>query len=132
MRVEHYKLLYFGMFVINFAFPMLILMSRDAKRHAGILTFVGLVILAGHWLDVWIMVMGGSMGPTASIGAMEIGMAVLFLGLFVRVVLVKLSQSPLVAKNHPFMDRSEEHTLNSSHVRISYAVFCLKKKNKNT
>src|SRR5436305_12020997 len=25
--------------------------------------------------------------------------------------------------------RSEEHTLNSSHVRISYAVFCLKKKN---
>src|SRR5690606_41179132 len=27
--------------------------------------------------------------------------------------------------------RSEEHTLNSSHVKISYAVFCLKKK-KNT
>src|SRR5688500_19974494 len=25
--------------------------------------------------------------------------------------------------------RSEEHTLNSSHVSISYAVFCLKKKN---
>jgi len=111
MRVEHYKLLYFGMFIINFAFPMLILMSRDAKRHAGILTFVGLVILAGHWLDVWIMVMGGSMGPTASIGAMEIGMAVLFLGLFVRVVLVKLSQTPLVAKNHPFMDESLHHEI---------------------
>src|SRR6266498_4355150 len=26
--------------------------------------------------------------------------------------------------------RSEEHTSNSSHVRISYAVFCLKKKKK--
>src|SRR5947209_10000365 len=26
--------------------------------------------------------------------------------------------------------RSEEHTLNSSHANISYAVFCLKKKNK--
>ena len=25
--------------------------------------------------------------------------------------------------------RSEEHSLNSSHRRISYAVFCLKKKN---
>src|SRR5204863_3163054 len=25
-------------------------------------------------------------------------------------------------------NRSEEHTLNSSHVEISYAVFCLKKK----
>src|SRR3712207_8718168 len=26
-------------------------------------------------------------------------------------------------------ERSEEHTLNSSHANISYAVFCLKKKN---
>src|SRR3989442_7466133 len=28
------------------------------------------------------------------------------------------------------LQRSEEHTSNSSHVRISYAVFCLKKKRK--
>src|SRR5690625_7097486 len=28
--------------------------------------------------------------------------------------------------------RSEEHTSESSHVAISYAVFCLKKKNKTT
>src|SRR5262245_64911049 len=28
--------------------------------------------------------------------------------------------------------RSEEHTLNSSHLGISYAVFCLKKKKKKT
>ena len=27
------------------------------------------------------------------------------------------------------LERSEEHTLNSSHITISYAVFCLKKKN---
>src|SRR3712207_7809150 len=29
-----------------------------------------------------------------------------------------------------FTSRSEEHTLNSSHANISYAVFCLKKKKK--
>src|SRR5690606_41796646 len=31
---------------------------------------------------------------------------------------------------HPaaLLGRSEEHTLNSSHVKISYSVFCLKKK----
>src|SRR5437899_6456035 len=32
---------------------------------------------------------------------------------------------------HHFGERSEEHSLNSSHLGISYAVFCLKKK-KNT
>ncbi len=67
--------------------------------------------MAGHWLDVWIMVMGGSMGPTASIGFMEIGLAVLFCGLFVRVILLKLSQSPLVSKNHPFLDESLHHEI---------------------
>jgi len=51
------------------------------------------------------------MGPTASIGFLEIGMAVLFLGLFVRVILVKLSQSPLVSKNHPFLDESLHHEI---------------------
>src|SRR5256885_5955929 len=29
-----------------------------------------------------------------------------------------------------YIERSEEHTLNSSHLVISYAVFCLKKKKK--
>src|SRR5438874_4530529 len=32
--------------------------------------------------------------------------------------------------NHVVNNRSEEHRLNSSHVEISYAVFCLKKKKK--
>src|SRR2546427_7776806 len=30
------------------------------------------------------------------------------------------------------LDRSEEHTSDSSHSQISYAVFCLKKKTKTT
>src|SRR5690606_41505232 len=30
--------------------------------------------------------------------------------------------------NETYVCRSEEHTLNSSHVKTSYAVFCLKKK----
>src|SRR5688572_33044956 len=32
--------------------------------------------------------------------------------------------------NRNFQGRSEEHSLNSSHSQISYAVFCLKKKKK--
>ena len=90
---------------------MLILMSRDAKRNAGILTFVGIVILVGHWLDTWVMVMGGSMGPTAHMGLLEIGMGLLFLGVFIRVVLNNLSKSPLTAKNHPFLDESLHHEI---------------------
>lgn len=111
MRIENYKLVYFGMFFINFAFPMLILMSRDAKRNAGILAFVGIVILIGHWLDVWVMVMGGSMGPTAHFGFMEYGLAFIFTGLFVKVVLNSLSKAALTPKNHPYLDESLHHEI---------------------
>jgi len=110
-RIENYKVLYFGMFIVNFVFPMLILMSRDAKRHLGALVFVGFIIIIGHWLDVWIMVMGGAMGPLASIGFLEVGMALFFFGLFIRVVLVKLSKAPLISKNNPYMDESLHHEI---------------------
>jgi hypothetical protein len=110
-RIADYQFIYFFMFLINFAFPMLILMSRDAKRHAGILTFVGLVILAGHWLDVYIMVSAGSMGANAHIGAIEIGMAVMIAGLFIRVLLTNLTKAPLSPVNHPFLDESVHHEI---------------------
>lgn len=110
-RIENFKILYFGMFFINFAFPMLILMSRDAKRHAGILIFVGLIILAGHWVDVYLMFAGGSMGATAKIGLIEIGMALLLLGVFIRIVLTNLTKAPLMPVNHPFLDESMHHDI---------------------
>jgi hypothetical protein len=110
-RIETFKGLYFGMFFINFAFPMLLLMSRDAKRHAGILTTVGIIVLAGHWVDAYLMFMGGSMGHHAYIGAMEIGMALLFLGFFIRMILTNLTKAPLTPVNHPFLDESIHHEI---------------------
>lgn len=111
MRIENFKFLYFAMFIINFAFPMLILMSRDAKRNFGILTFVGLIILTGHWLDVYIMVSAGSLGANATIGFIEVGMALMVLGSFVFVILRNLTKAPLTPVNHPFLDESVHHDI---------------------
>lgn len=110
-RIEHFKGMYFGMFFINFAFPMLLLMSRDAKRHAGVLTAVGMIIFAGHWVDVYLMVTGGSLGKHAKFGLLEIGMPFLFVGFFIRVILTNLSKKPLMPVNHPFLDESLHHEI---------------------
>jgi hypothetical protein len=111
MRIENFKGLYFGMFLVNFAFPMLILMSRDAKRNVGILTFVGLIILAGHWVDVYVMISAGSLGANARIGALEIGLVLLFTGAFIRILLMNLSKAPLTPVHHPFLDESVHHEI---------------------
>lgn len=110
-RIDNYQLMYFGMFVINFAFPMLLLMSREAKRHSGILTIVGIIILIGHWMDAYIMVFAGSMGAAAKIGWMEIGMVLLMTGIFIRIILSNLTKAPLTPVNHPFLDESIHHEI---------------------
>ncbi|MFM7667313.1 MAG: quinol:cytochrome C oxidoreductase [Bacteroidota bacterium] len=111
MRIENFKFLYFAMFLINFAFPMLILMSRDAKRNYGVLTFVGIIILIGHWLDVYLMISAGSLGANAKIGLLEIGLLILCAGLFIRIILTNLSKAPLMPVNHPFLDESVHHEI---------------------
>tara|TARA_B110000285_G_scaffold96689_1_gene110352 strand:- start:924 stop:1286 length:363 start_codon:yes stop_codon:yes gene_type:complete len=111
MRIENFQFLYFGMFIVNFAFPMLLLMSREAKRHAGTLTVIGIIILLGHWMDVYVMVSGGSMGATASIGMLEIGMLVLMAGIFIRIILHNLTKAPLSVVNHPYLDESIHHEI---------------------
>lgn len=110
-RIEDYKVMYFGMFMVNFIFPMLILMSRDAKRNTGIITFVGLVILAGHWMDVYLMVVVGSMGPTSHFGIFELGVVILVLGVFLRVILGNLAKAPLTPVHHPYLDESIHHEI---------------------
>ena len=108
-RIDHFKFMYFGMFLINFAFPMLLLMSRDAKRHAGVLTIVGVIIIIGHWFDVYIMISAGSLGAKAKVGFMEVGMALLAAGFFIRMILKNLTKAPLTPVNHPFLDESIHH-----------------------
>jgi hypothetical protein len=108
-RYENYKSIYWIMFIINFTLPMVILMSRDAKRNPKILIGIGSIIFIGHWLDVFVMVMPATMFENWQFGALEIGMFLAFLGLFLHVVLRALSKSPLSVKNHPYLEESIHH-----------------------
>lgn len=110
-RIHDHKFLYFGMFLINFALPMVLLMSREAKRHAGILTAVGAVILVGHWIDVFVMIAPAGIGAHASITALEIGLFLIFGALFAFVVLNSLSKAPLIPQKHPMLDESIHHEI---------------------
>jgi hypothetical protein len=110
-RIEYYKVPFFTMFVVNFVLPMVLLMSRDAKRNPKFLIGVATIIFLGHWVDVWLLVMPGVMGGNAHLGWMDVGMFLGFLGLFVFVVLNALTKAPLVPVNHPYLDESVHHQI---------------------
>jgi len=102
-RFDQYKLMFLLMIAMNFVFPILVIMSRDAKRVPGLVMFAGIFIIIGHWLDMFIMVMPGAVGNLYNIGLVEIGGFILFAGLFILVVFSNLAKAPLLQKNHPML-----------------------------
>jgi len=106
-RIEHYKLPFFGMLILNFIFPFLVLMNSDYKRIPWFIIMAGLVILFGHYVDVFNMIMPATVGDRWFIGLPEISAILLFLGLFILVVFYALSKAPLKAKGNPFIKESE-------------------------
>ena len=105
-RINDFKWLFFGIFFTNFLFPMVILIARDAKRQVGYLITVGCIIFLGHWFDVYMMIIPGSIGH-AHFGFVEIGMFLGFLGLFLFVVFRAFSKAPMTVENHPFLEESK-------------------------
>lgn len=97
--------------VINFLAPLLLLVDRDAKRKQNMMLFVAILLIAGHWLDYYIMVMPGTVEENRSFGIIELGTAIGFAGLFSFLVLGRLSKYALAPKNHPLLDESLHHQI---------------------
>ena len=106
---DHYAPVFYINLIINFFFPFLVLMTRDAKRHSRILKVVCPAVVFGHWLDFYLMVSPGTVGHNGGFGFLEIGLILIYLSAFLFVALNALSKAPLFAKNHPMFNESLHH-----------------------
>lgn len=108
-RIEDYGLLFFGMVALNFIFPLLLLMNSDFKRINWFVVMTGIIILVGHYLDVYVMVMPATVGESWFIGIPELSALAFFGGLFIFVVFNSISKAPLLVKRNPFVKESEHY-----------------------
>lgn len=106
-RIQLYNLPFFGAVVMNFVFPLLILINTDFKRLSWVIVMAGVVILLGHYVDFFNMIMPGTVGDKWFIGVPEIASILFFLGLFIFVVFNALTKAPLLAKRNPFIEESK-------------------------
>jgi len=107
MRIQVYNLPFFGAVVMNFLFPVLILINTDFKRITWILVMASIVILLGHYVDFFNMIMPGTVGGSWFIGIPEIASLLFFLGLFIFVVFTALTKAPLLPKRNPYIEESK-------------------------
>jgi hypothetical protein len=93
---------FLGGLVINWIIPFGALMSARSKRNPRVLATVCIIVLAGHWLDLFIMVMP-SKGGAPRFGVIELGLALGCAALVGLVFVINLSRAPLVPTGDPVL-----------------------------
>ncbi len=109
IRIQEYRVLFFGMLVLNFVFPILMLMNSDFKRVPWLVVITGIIVLIGHYIDVYLLVMPSTVGHHYHFGIPEIAAVCFFLGLFIFVVGTSLGKTSLKPENDPFIRESENY-----------------------
>ena len=104
-----YRGIFYINLIINFVCPILILMTRDSKRNYTIMTFMAVLIIFGHWLDFYQMIMASISKDHVTIGWWDFGIAAIFVGLIIFFVGRFIASKPLVPKYHPFLKESIIH-----------------------
>lgn len=104
-----YSVIFYANFIINFVMPILILMARPSKRNYFTVTFMAMVIIFGHWLDFFQMIMPGPLGENWHINWYEIGIFMGFAGILIFTVSRTLAKASLIPHNNVLLKETMVH-----------------------
>ncbi len=105
-----WKIFFFLNIILNWAIPFFVLMPDKTKQSKQVIVFVCLLLIIGQWVDLYLQIIPGTVGKF-SIGLIEIGIFIGYVGLFTLVVTRALSLYPLIPKKHPYLNESMNHHL---------------------
>ena len=109
-RFEYYSWAFWSILLFNFAIPLSVMVSSSIKRNYKVMTTMAVLVIFGHWLVYYNMVMPGTVGPfwqnitglLTNLGAVLFG-----LGAFVFVVFTTLTKLKLIPEGNPFLHESK-------------------------
>jgi hypothetical protein len=89
-------------FAVNWVIPFLTLLSVKAKRDPRVLAAVSILLLGGHWLDLFIMLRAAD-APAPSFSLYELAVAAGYFALAFLLVARNLGRAPLVPTCDPVL-----------------------------
>ncbi len=110
LRREHFSQAHFVInLILNFAIPFVVLLPNFLARKKGILLAIVIILLIGHFVDLYEQIMPGATGEY-KIGFTEIGIWLGFAGIFTLVTMRTLTKANIIPVNHPYLQESIQHS----------------------
>lgn len=106
-RYENYKIFLFLTLGLNFLLPFFSIIDSDAKKNYTLMTIIGILILIGHFCNIFMMIQPGSSGENWTFGIAEIGSILFFGGIFIHRIFYILSKKNIIIEGHPMLDESK-------------------------
>lgn len=106
-RSESYNNIHLWMLIPNLLIPFFGLISSKAKRNYKIVLLVSFLVLFGHYINIYNMIMPSSVGLFYGFGMPEIGSLLIITGLFIYILQNVLKKSYLIPKGNKFLHESE-------------------------
>jgi hypothetical protein len=94
--------------LVNWLVPFCLLLPRASKRSPSRLKWVAVIVLAGRWLDIYLLVTPQTMKAPA-VGLIELSIAAAYAGLAWHTVSAALQQRPLVVEHDPYLFECLQH-----------------------
>ncbi|HET9621117.1 MAG TPA: hypothetical protein VFP84_07115 [Kofleriaceae bacterium] len=95
---------------INWIIPFFTLLPRTSKRSLKIMQAMCTLVICGHWLDMWLLVMPSKerFHDHLPLGPVEIGMAAGVIGLVALIIMRGLAKLPLVPTHDPVIEHRRQ------------------------
>jgi hypothetical protein len=98
-----------GAIVLNWVIPFFVLLPRPAKRNAGVMMKVAIVVLIGRWVDLYVMVFPSTLGETPPFGIWEVAAICCLIGSGGLLFLRSFAAAPAVPRNDPYLPESRHY-----------------------
>src|SRR5262249_29178926 len=100
--------IFFVNLLVNWILPFCILMSVKAKRNPRILLGAAVLLLFGHWLDLYVLIVPAR-SPTPTL-VLEVAMALGTIGALILLIVRSLERAPLTPTNDAVLQYDATHS----------------------
>lgn len=105
MQTPAWKTLFFANVLFNWLIPFVLLLPRSVKMRSGWLTTACVVVLVGHWIDLYVMIFP-AYDFSAYLGLADVAILIGFASLFIQSVASGIRKRALVPVNDPYLEES--------------------------